>query len=105
MNSDAEAFFKSLEEQGEAKVRADLAANVYAQKKHGLVLEWLRRQDQSRNDSYQASQLSAARKAADAARDAADEAKKANRIAHRATGIAITAIVIATVSAIISLLS
>ena len=119
MNSDAEAFFKYLEEQGEAKVRADLAASVYGQKKHGLVHEWLRQKDQSRTDSSNREQIAIARDAAasardaadaardsvDVARDAMDEAKEANHIARKANKTAIIAIAVATISAIVSLLS
>ena len=112
MNSDVEAFFKYLEEQGEAKVRADLASNVYAQKKHGLVHEWLRQKDQSRTDSSNREQIAiardaaaAARDSADAARDAADEAKEANLLAKQANTIAKIAIAIAAVATIISIIS
>jgi CHASE3 domain sensor protein len=74
-----EQLWDELEEVGEDKVRASLAANVYgkAGKKSTLVEEWLRRKDQGREDSLNREQTEIARDAATSARDAADAARDA----------------------------
>ena len=112
MNSEADDFFKSLEEQGEDTVRAKLAAKQFAEKKQGLVNEWLRRKNQERDDLLKHEEIAiardaaaaardaadAARDSADAARDAADEAKQANIIAKIAIAIAAIATIISIIS-------
>ncbi len=100
-------FYAELDDIGEKIVRERLASGVYGRTgtKLNQVEEWIRQQDQSRNDSSNREQIAiareaadAARAAADAARDAADEAKKANTIAKIAMAVAAIAAIISITS-------
>jgi hypothetical protein len=95
MTDEADKVFAKLELEGEDSVRKKLASErVYGAFKRELVVEWLRRKDQDREESSNREHMEIARSAAAAARDTALEARKANRIATAAIIIAIASMAV-----------
>ncbi len=104
MTEDADKVFDELELAGEDSVRKNLASErIYGAFKKELVVEWLRRKDQEREDSFNLEQTDIARSAASAARDAANSARDTVLEARKANRIAIAAIIIAIASMAVSI--
>jgi len=62
-----EELFKKLDGEGEDHVREELAAGHYGEKKIGLVREWLRKKDLSRENQQHSENLGATMSATKAA--------------------------------------
>ncbi len=91
MTIDKEKFFSELETLGEKEVREKIPSGVYGTKKLPFVKEWLRQQDElkeesrfSRIEEREEELLSIAREANEIAILARDEANSANSIAESA---------------------
>ena len=109
-------FYAELEKIGEDEVQTRLAlAHVYGPDKVPLVVVWLRRKDQDRNEASNREQIEIAREAAsaaskaaraaessaDSARATAREARKANKIATKAMIIAIGSMIVVIINALL----
>jgi hypothetical protein len=88
-----EAFFKELERDGVAKVRANLATHVYPSNERPFVIEWLEHSSEAAN----AEQLALARRAALAA-------ETANNKANTAIAIAVASIIITAVGIVVGVI-
>jgi len=82
-----EELFAKLDEDGEEHVREELAAGHYGAQKIGLIEEWLRKKDQSRNDQQHSENIGVAKSAT------------------RAAWVAGAAAVISAVAAVIAIMS